>query len=101
MARLDHRKSFQETAVEQVQADNLFQFLKSKTPAEVEQYFQNNLSALSGMAPATIENWIDANITNLAEAKDALKTLAKDSAFTSDVVRMLAKAITVLAKQVR
>ena len=34
------------------------------------------LSALRTMTPAQVQTWVDANVTNLAEAKDALKTLA-------------------------
>lgn len=34
------------------------------------------LSALRTMTPAQVTAWIDANVTSLAEAKDAIKTLA-------------------------
>jgi hypothetical protein len=34
------------------------------------------LQALKNMTPAQVGAWIDANINNLADAKDALKTLA-------------------------
>lgn len=34
------------------------------------------LNALKGMAPTQIRTWVDANVTNLAEARDAIKTLA-------------------------
>lgn len=34
------------------------------------------LSALRGMTPAQVGAWVDANVTNLAQAQDAIKTLA-------------------------
>ena len=34
------------------------------------------LAALRAMTPAQVSSWVDANINNLADAKDALKTLA-------------------------
>ena len=34
------------------------------------------LTALSNMTPAQIQTWVDANVTNLATAQDAIKTLA-------------------------
>lgn len=34
------------------------------------------LQALRAMSPAQVSSWVDANITDLASAKDALKTLA-------------------------
>ncbi len=34
------------------------------------------LAALRSMTPAQVASWVDANVTNLAEAKDAIKTLA-------------------------
>lgn len=34
------------------------------------------LIALRNMTPTQVQSWIDANINNLADAKDALKTLA-------------------------
>ena len=34
------------------------------------------LIALKNMTPAQVQTWIDANITTLADARDALKTLA-------------------------
>jgi hypothetical protein len=34
------------------------------------------LAALKAMTPAQVGSWIDANINSLADAKDALKTLA-------------------------
>lgn len=34
------------------------------------------LVALKNMTPAQVQAWVDANINNLADAKDALKTLA-------------------------
>lgn len=34
------------------------------------------LSALKGMTPAQVQAWCDANISTLADVKDALKTLA-------------------------
>lgn len=36
----------------------------------------NKLIALSNMTPAQIQAWVDANVTNLATAQDAIKTLA-------------------------
>ncbi len=34
------------------------------------------LVALKSMSPAQISSWVDANVTNLAQAQDAIKTLA-------------------------
>ena len=34
------------------------------------------LTALRGMTPAQVGAWVDANVTNLAQAQDAIKTLA-------------------------
>jgi hypothetical protein len=34
------------------------------------------LVALRGMTPAQVDAWVDANVTNLATAQDAIKTLA-------------------------
>ena len=34
------------------------------------------LAALRGMTPAQVGNWVDGNVTNLATAQDAIKTLA-------------------------
>jgi len=34
------------------------------------------LAALKGMTPAQVQAWVDANVTTLADVKDALKTLA-------------------------
>lgn len=34
------------------------------------------LVALKGMTPAQVSTWVDANVTNLAQAQDAIKTLA-------------------------
>ena len=34
------------------------------------------LVALKGMTPAQVQAWVDANISTLADVKDALKTLA-------------------------
>tara|TARA_R110000868_G_scaffold176513_2_gene414227 strand:- start:1325 stop:1723 length:399 start_codon:yes stop_codon:yes gene_type:complete len=34
------------------------------------------LTALRGMTPAQVGSWVDANVTNLAQAQDAIKTLA-------------------------
>jgi hypothetical protein len=34
------------------------------------------LTALKRMTPAQIQTWVDANVTNLAQAQDAIKTLA-------------------------
>lgn len=36
----------------------------------------NKLTALSNMTPAQIQTWVDNNVTNLATAQDAIKTLA-------------------------
>lgn len=34
------------------------------------------LAALRNMAPAQVQAWVDANVTDLASARDAIKTLA-------------------------
>ena len=34
------------------------------------------LNALRGLSPEQISNWVDGNVTNLAQAQDAIKTLA-------------------------
>lgn len=34
------------------------------------------LVALRNMTPQQVQTWVDGNVTNLAEAKDAIKTLA-------------------------
>lgn len=34
------------------------------------------LAALKGMTPAQVQAWVDANVSTLADVKDALKTLA-------------------------
>lgn len=34
------------------------------------------LQALAGMTPAQVSGWVEANVTNLAQVQDALKTLA-------------------------
>jgi len=36
----------------------------------------NKLTAFSNMTPAQVRSWIAANVNNLAEAKDAMATLA-------------------------
>lgn len=36
----------------------------------------NKLVALKNMTPAQVSAWVDANVTNLATAQDAIKTLA-------------------------
>ncbi len=35
-----------------------------------------NLTALKGMTPAQVQDWVAANVTNLAQAQDAIATLA-------------------------
>jgi hypothetical protein len=42
--------------------------------AEARQYAK--LAALRAMTPAQVDAWVDANVTDLASARDALKTLA-------------------------
>lgn len=42
--------------------------------AEARQYAK--LAALRDMTPAQVSAWVDANITDLSSARDALKTLA-------------------------
>ena len=34
------------------------------------------LVALKNMTPAQVSSWVDANVTNLSQAQDAIKTLA-------------------------
>lgn len=34
------------------------------------------LAALKNMSPSQVSTWVDANVTNLAQAQDAIKTLA-------------------------
>lgn len=41
---------------------------------EARQY--NKLQVLAGMTPSEVQAWVDANVTTLATAKDAIKTLA-------------------------
>ena len=36
----------------------------------------NNFTALVAMTPAQVSTWVDNNVTNLAQAQDAIKTLA-------------------------
>lgn len=83
-----------------VRSDTIFQTIAAMTPEQVDSYFDSQLSALSGMDPAQIDAYIEANINTLAQAKDALKVLAKDSAFISNVVQIIAKALVVLARQI-
>lgn len=51
----------------------------SPTPEErdaaVARQYQK-LMALRGMTPSQVQAWVDANIADLASAKDAIKTLA-------------------------
>ena len=42
--------------------------------AAAKQYAK--LKALAQMTPTQVDNWVTANVNNLADAKDALKTLA-------------------------
>jgi hypothetical protein len=42
--------------------------------AEARQYAK--LAALRAMTPAQVDAWVEANVNTLADAKDALKTLA-------------------------
>jgi hypothetical protein len=42
--------------------------------AEARQYAK--LQALRAMTPAQVDAWVDANVSDLASARDALKTLA-------------------------
>lgn len=41
---------------------------------DAKQYAK--LTALKGMTPAQVQTWVDANVTDLPSAKDAIKTLA-------------------------
>jgi hypothetical protein len=97
---LNHTASQSEKDKVAIKADNIYQAITTKTVTEVETYFDSNLSALSGMDNTQIDSWIDANVTDLASAKEAIKTLAKDSAFTSKHVKALAKALVVLAQKI-
>lgn len=83
---------------ESISSDTLLQKLKSKTLKEVTQYFDSHLSSLSNLTPMQIDAYIDNNVTNLSKAKDVLKVLAKDSAFTSRTLQTLAKAVIYLLK---
>jgi len=42
--------------------------------AEAKAYAK--LAALKGMTPTQVSVWVEANVTSLAQAKDAIKTLA-------------------------
>lgn len=42
----------------------------------VEARVYAKLTALSGMTPLQVRNWVTANVTNLAQAQDAIATLA-------------------------
>lgn len=48
---------------------------KDEVDAEAARTYQK-LAALRNMTPAQAGAWIDQNVTNLAEAKDVLRTLA-------------------------
>lgn len=84
----------------QVLADAIFQEVISKTPEQINNYFDNNLSALSTYTPEQIDNYIDAHIVDLPSAKAALAVLAKDCAFNSKHLKMLSKALVVLARRI-
>lgn len=60
---------------------DLLAFLAPKPPTKdqidadaAKQYAK--LTALKNMTPAQVSAWVDANVTNLATAQDAIKTLA-------------------------
>ena len=36
----------------------------------------NKLLSLKNMSPAKVSSWVDSNVTNFAQAQDAIKTLA-------------------------
>ncbi len=47
---------------------------KNMDKEEVSAY--SKLIVLKGMSPTQVATWVDANVTNLAQAQDAIKTLA-------------------------
>lgn len=100
MSRLNVTSSQELKNKTALKEDKLFTVILSKTPLEIEKYFDNNLSDLSGMDSAQIDTYIDDNINSLAEAKNALKVLARDSAFMSSHLKLLVKAMGVLVKKV-
>lgn len=48
---------------------------KDETDASAAKQYAK-LQALVGMTPAQVTAWVDANVTNLSQAQDAIKTLA-------------------------
>ena len=60
------------TAEEVQRAADLAKLAADRTAA----FAYNKLVALSDMTPAQIQTWITANVTNLAQAQDAIGTLA-------------------------
>jgi len=99
---VDYRGTVEEQTEVGVKTDSLFLSLIEKTPEEIDAFFASNLSALSGLTDVQIEAYIDTNYAALpVAARDALKILAKDTAFNSRVLKLLAKAVPMLARKVR
>ena len=82
-----------------VKIDPIYLSLIEKTPEEIEAFFTSKLSALSGLTDEQIEVYIDTNVNSLGQAKAALATLAKDTAFTIRVEKLLSKALILLAQK--
>jgi len=53
-------------------------------------------AVLNGMDVATLDAWVDANVTNLAEAKDALKLIGEQVIALRTATETLAKAVEML-----
>jgi hypothetical protein len=61
------------------------------TPNEAEQHIQENV--INGFDQTQLDAWIDTNVTNLAEAKDALKLIGGAIIDLRNIVSKIAKMI--------
>jgi len=79
--------------------DAVVNALKTKTAEEIEAYIAGLFSALSGLSDVEINAYVDANVTDLASARSALKVLAKDTAAIVRLLKVISKISIYLAKQ--
>jgi len=87
------------TAGAQVSNDTLATYLKAHTLEEIETYVAGQFSALAGMTPTAIDNYLDTNVVDLATAKSVLKVLAKDLAQTMVLLQITTKIAAYTVKQ--
>jgi hypothetical protein len=81
-----------------VQTDPLLQLIASKTAEEIEEYFEAQVSAIATSTDGEIDTYID-GLNSVNDVKEALRFIAKDSSFNSNMLKKLAKIISILAEK--